>query len=139
MTGIFKIMPTPFIPNLRIFFKIPIANAFEISPETGNPIQLTKILIAHVWVKGNSFIAPEPGLNPNKARVKGYSVEPKILPPEILRRQVEAQAIYKDPQTGFEQPGKFILEPILDSRRPQVAQALARSLGSEIQGTFEFG
>jgi len=131
-------MPRPFIPNLKITFKVPIAGGFVIDPETGNPIQTTTDVVVEAWLEGGVSVNPEPGRNLNRANVRGYAVKPKILPAELIRKQVEASAIYIDALTGFQQVGKFTLEPQLDSRRPRVTKALARALGAEIQGIFEF-
>ncbi len=66
-------------------------------------------------------------------------VKPRILPSEIICRQSEAIAVYIDPLTGSQRQGKFTLKPRFDSSRPRVAKALARAMGTEIEGTFEWG
>lgn len=132
-------MARPFIPNIIITFILPSAGQFVTDPETGNPTQVTTPYQVEAWLQGTASVKPQPGRNPNIVSLSGYAVNPRILPPELIRKQSEASAIYTDPLTGSQQPGKFTLQPQFDSKRPRVTKALARLLGSELQGTFEFG
>lgn len=131
-------MPRPFIPNLVITFKLPSPGVFVTDPETGNPVQTTTDVVVQAWMEGNAAVKPEPGQNPNVVILRGYAVNPRLLPTELIRKQSEASAVYVDPLTGNEQTGKFTLQPQFDGKRPRVTKALARALGSELQGTFEF-
>jgi hypothetical protein len=111
---------------------------FVTDPETGNPVQTTTDVVVQAWMEGNAAVKPEPGQNPNVVNLRGYAVKPRLLPTELIRKQSEASAVYVDPLTGNEQTGKFTLQPQFDGKRPRVTKALARALGSELQGTFEF-
>ncbi len=128
----------PFHPNIQITFTIPVEGQFNTDPETGNPIQVTVPYIVEAWLEGNNSVKSEPGSNPNMVSLRGYSVKPRILPSEIICKQSEAQAVYIDPLTGNQRQGKFTLKPRFDSNRPRVAKALARKIGTEIEGTFEW-
>ena len=111
---------------------------FTTDPETGNPIQTTVAYVVEAWLEGNNAVKPEPGSNPNLVMLRGYSVKPRVLPSEIIYKQCEAQAVYIDPLTGNQHQGKFTLKPRFDSSRPRVAKALARAMGTEIEGSFEW-
>lgn len=111
---------------------------FNTDPETGNPLQVTVPYIVEAWLEGNNSVKPEPGSNPNMVMLRGYSVNPRILKSEIICKQSEAIAVYTEPLTGSQHQGKFTLKPRFDSNRPRVAKALARALGTEIEGTFEW-
>ena len=119
-------------------FTIPVEGQFTTDPETGNPVQVTVPCVVEAWLEGNSGVKPEPGTNPNMVSLRGYSVKPRILPSEIIGKQSEAIAVYIDPLTGNEHRGKFTLKPKFSSDRPRVAKALARALGTEIEGVFEW-
>ena len=69
----------------------------------------------------------------------GYAVTPKLIPPRTLLAREKYQAIYLEPITNTQQEGTFVLAPQVDENRPRVAKALAKRLGMQIQGTFEFG
>lgn len=120
-------------------FTIPVEGQFITDPETGNSTQVTVPYQVSAWLEGNSSEKPEPGSNPNMVSLRGYSVEPRILPSEIIGRQSEAIAVYTDPINSVQYQGKFTLKPRFDSSRPRVAKALARAIGTEIEGTFEWG
>jgi hypothetical protein len=129
----------PFVPNIQIIFTIPVQGQFTTDSETGNPVQLHVPYIVEAWLEGNNAVKPEPGSNPNTVMLRGYSVKPRILPSEIICKQSEAQAFYINPLTGERLIGKFTMKPKFDSNRPRVAKALARRIGTEIEGTFEWG
>jgi hypothetical protein len=120
-------------------FTIPVAGEFTTDPETGNPTQVTVPYLVEAYLQGNSSVKPEPGSNPNMVVLQGYSVKPRILSSEIIYKQSEAIATYIDPLTGSQHQGKFTLKPKFDSNRPRVAKALARAMGTEMEGTFEWG
>lgn len=156
-------MPSPYKPNLEITFKrslppptspppeleIDPVTGNSINPTTGNPEQPVEEYKIRAWVKGASSIQQEPGTNPNTSRVSGKVisrwdevqqrwVSDRLLPVDISRYQSEAIAVYIDPATGARQPGKFTLNPSLDSRRPVVARKISKKLGSNIEGDLEF-
>ena len=156
-------MPSPYKPNIEITFKRslpPLTSPpleVEIDPVTGNPIdsvtgnpeELTEEYKIRAWVKGSPSAQQEPGTNPNVSRVSGKVISrwdsvaqrwigDRLLPADIYRYQSEATAIYIDPATGARQPGKFTLQPGLDSRRPVVARKISKKLGSNIEGNLEF-
>jgi hypothetical protein len=120
-------------------FTISVEGQFTNDPETGNPVQVTVPYIVEAWLAGDNSVKPESGSNPNMVVLRGYSVKPRILPSEIIFKQSEAVAVYIDPLTGNQHQGKFTLKPKFDSTRPRVAKALARAMGTEIEGTFEWG
>jgi hypothetical protein len=120
-------------------FTIPVEGEFTTDPETGNPVQVTVPYLVEAYLQGNNSVKPEPGSNPNTVLLQGYSVKPRILKSEIICKQSEAQAVYKDPLNREEYQGKFTLKPKFNSDRPRVAKALARAMGTEIEGTFEWG
>ncbi|MBO3459979.1 hypothetical protein G7B40_040345 [Aetokthonos hydrillicola Thurmond2011] len=128
----------PFVPNIKITFTLPVEGQFTTDPETGNPLQLTVPYEVEAWLEGNNAVKSEPGSNPNTVMLRGYSVNPRILPNELTCKQSEAQAVYTDPLTLNQHIGKFTLKPRFDSTRPVVARALARRIGTEIEGTFEW-
>lgn len=128
----------PFHPNIQITFTIAVEGQFNTDPETGNPIQVTVPYVVEAWLEGNNSVKSEPGSNPNMVLLRGYSVKPRILPSEIICKQSEAIAVYINPLTGNQHEGKFTLKPRFDSNRPRVAKALARAIGTEIEGTFEW-
>lgn len=111
---------------------------FTDDPETGNPVQVTVPYQVEAWLEGNSNVKPEPGSNPNLVYLRGYTVNPRILPAKVIRKQSEASAIYTDPVTGEKHTGKFTLKPKFNSNRSRVAKALAKAIGTEIEGTFEW-
>ena len=119
-------------------FTLSVEGQFTTDPETGNPVQATVPYEVEAWLEGNSGVKPEPGSNTNMVSLRGYSVKPRILPSEIIGKQSEAIATYIDPLTGNEHRGKFTLKPKFNSDRPRVAKALARALGTEIEGMFEW-
>jgi hypothetical protein len=129
----------PFVPNIKITFTLTVEGQFTDDPETGNPVQVTLPYVVEAWLEGNNSVKPEPGSNPNTVMLRGYSVKPRILPSEIICKQSEAIAVYTDPLTGNQRIGKFTLKPRFNSNRPRVAKALARRMGTEIEGTFEWG
>ncbi|NWF61920.1 hypothetical protein CEN49_22865 [Fischerella thermalis CCMEE 5273] len=129
----------PFVPNIKITFTLTVEGQFANDPETGNPVQVTIPYEVEAWLEGNNAVKPEPGSNPNTVMLRGYSVKPRILPSEITCKQSQAQAIYTDPLTGNQRIGKFTLKPRFNSSRARVAKALARRMGTEIEGTFEWG
>jgi len=131
-------MSGPFVPNLTITFNLPVEGQFSTDPETGNPEQVTIPYMVKAWVQGSTSVEHQPGSNPNLVSFKGYLVSPKVIPPNFVLNQSEAAAVYIDPLTGAERKGKFTLEPFLNSTRPRVSKALARAIGTEIRGTFEF-
>jgi hypothetical protein len=120
-------------------FTIPVEGEFTTDPETGNPVQVTVPYLVEAYLQGNNSVKPEPGSNPNTVLLQGYSVKPRILPSEIIYKQSEAIATYTDPLTGNQHQGKFTLKPKFNSDHPRVAKALARAMGTEIEGTFEWG
>jgi hypothetical protein len=120
-------------------FTIPVEGQFTTDPETGNPVQMTVPYEVEAWLQGTNRVKPEPGSNPNMVLLQGYSVKPRILSSEIIYKQSEAIAVYIDPLTGNLHQGKFTLKPKFDSNRPRVAKAVARAIGTEMEGIFEWG
>jgi hypothetical protein len=128
----------PFEPNIKITFTLPVEGQFTTDPETGNSVQVTVPYEVEAWLEGYNSVKPEPGSNPNTVMLRGYSVNPRILPSEIICKQSQAQAVYTDPLTGNQRIGKFTLKPRFNSSRARIAKTLARRIGTEIEGTFEW-
>lgn len=134
--------------NLIINFTLKGEDYVE-DPETGNPMAVEIPYKVKAHVKGIPNILGELGSNPNVVNIEGKIVETwnnlenkwehiKVLPEALLRFQSEANAIYVDPSSGFEQICYFTLAPDIDARRSRVARRLAKRLGSDIKGTLRF-
>ena len=137
-------MPRPFLPNLTITYNLPSSSGgFTLDPITGNPVLAVTSFIIKAWVEmqsrdGIKSVADiNVGTNPNEIDVKGYSVDPKILPANIVRSRVEGQAVYIDPVTGQAVNGKFTMTPQIDGDRERVASRVAKVMGTKIKGKFE--
>ena len=137
-----------FIPNFIIYADIP-SESMTIDPDTGNMIASTTILEIKAWMKQRSprsdsddytkLKSLNPSIDHSQVYLAGYCVLPKLLPPEILVQRKQYDCVYIEPLTDYMQKGKFILSPQVNENRPRVAKALARAMGTEIQGIMEFG
>jgi hypothetical protein len=140
-----------FIPNFIIYATLPTIEAtcgdYEVDPETGNPIAVNTTLEIKAWMQGydqlrqgRTTAKPEhPSVDFNTVYLSGYAVTPKAIPARTLLAREKYNAKYIEPITGTEQQGTFVLAPQVNEQRPRVAKALAKRLGMELQGTFEFG
>jgi hypothetical protein len=136
-------MTRPFIPNIIITFRLG-SGQFSYDPITGNPIQTSQAFEVSAWmeekvkhrIKGVSDV--NVGTNPNSIELRGYAVKPKVLPVAIACSRIEGSAIYTFPSTGEQRTGKFTLKPQVDGNRPYVARRLAKALGTQFNGEFEF-
>ncbi len=137
-------MPRPFLPNLTITYNLPSSGQFTVDPITGNPVVSVTSYIIKAWVDMQtrdgikSVVDINVGTNPNEIDVKGYSVDPKVLPSHILRSRMEGLATYIDPVTGVNVNGKFTMTPQIDGDRERVASRVAKVMGTKIKGKFEF-
>ncbi|MFM6012065.1 MAG: hypothetical protein ACKO99_15690 [Dolichospermum sp.] len=129
-----------FIPNFTIYATVP-DGEFTIDPDTGNYVSNQTILEIKAWMQGTLTTEKkeDPSVDFNKVYLIGYAVTPKLIPPRTLLAREKYQAIYLEPITNTQQEGTFVLAPQVDENRPRVAKALAKRLGMQIQGTFEFG
>ncbi|MFM5898850.1 MAG: hypothetical protein ACKO8W_15375 [Dolichospermum sp.] len=129
-----------FIPNFTIYATIP-DGEFTIDPDTGNYVSDQTILEIKARMQGTPATEKkeDPSVDFNKVYLTGYAVTPKLIPPRTLLAREKYQAIYLEPITNTQQEGTFVLAPQVDENRPRVAKALAKRLGMQIQGTFEFG
>ena len=137
-----------FIPNFIIYADIP-SESMTIDPDTGNIIASTTILEIKAWMKQRSprsdsdddtrLKSLAPSIDHSQVYLAGYCVFPKLLPPEILVQRKQYDCVYIEPLTEYMQKGKFILSPQVNENRPRVAKALARAMGTEIEGIMEFG
>ncbi|MFM5926426.1 MAG: hypothetical protein ACKO9U_07420 [Dolichospermum sp.] len=129
-----------FIPNFTIYATVP-DGEFTIDPDTGNYVSNQTILEIKAWMQGTPTTEKkeDPSVDFNKVYLIGYAVTPKLIPPRTLLAREKYQAIYLEPITNTQQEGTFVLAPQVNENRPRVAKALAKRLGMQIQGTFEFG
>ena len=135
-----------FIPNFTIYAILP-TNDFSVDPGTGNHVSIQSILEIKAWMQGydrlrqgRTVVKPEnPSTDFNTVYLSGHAVEPKLIPAQTLLARKKYRATYLEPITNTEQEGTFLLAPQVDECRPRVAKALAKRLGMELQGTFEFG
>lgn len=143
-------MTKPYITNLIVDFKLDDSGGVPaIDPVTGNPISSQILYRVGVHIEGMPSVLQEMGSNPNILQVKGKIVETwnnvlqkwenkKMLPETLLRYQSEANAVYIDPESGFQQICYFTLSPDIDKRRPRVARRISQRLGSNIKGNLRF-
>jgi len=129
-----------FIPNFRIYATVP-SEEFVIDPDTGNSVRVMNTLEITAWMQGKPTKGkPEhPSVDFNTVYLAGHCVTPRMLPPRTILAREKYRAEYTEPITGTCQQGTFILAPQVESNRPRVARRLAQRLGTQIQGTFEFG
>lgn len=139
-------MPKLFIPNFTIYATLP-SEGFTVDPDTGNYVRNQTILEIKAWMQGYQQLhqgrtlvkLENPSTDFNAVYLQGYAVTPKLIPPRTLLAREKYKATYLEPITNTEQQGTFVLAPQVDKNRPRVAKALARALGMQLQGTFEFG
>lgn len=135
-----------FIPNFTIYATLP-TGEFSVDPDTGNHVSTQSILEVKAWMQGYDQLRQgrttekreDPSVDFNIVYLSGYAVTPKLIPAQTLLAREKYNAKYIEPITGTEQTGTFVLAPQVNENRPRVAKALARALGMELQGTFEFG
>ena len=136
-------MRRPFVPNITINFLLPAGN-FSFDPITGNPIESINVFSVQAWMKQESkdlikeINDVNTGSNPNAINLSGFFVDPKVLPSEVVRSRLEAQAIYQDPMTGTNRVGKFTVKPVIESNRPRVAKRVNKVIGTPFKGELEF-
>lgn len=120
---------------------------YTIDPETGNQIASVTAIEIKAWMEGYKDLKQgrtiekreDPSADFNTVYLSGYAVTPKLLQPRTLLVREKYGATYIEPITGTEQRGTFMLAPQVNEQRPRVAKALAKRLGMELQGIFEFG
>ena len=135
-----------FIPNFTIYATLP-TGEFSVEPDTGNYVSTQSIVDIKAWMQGDDQLKQgrttekreDPSVDFNIVYLSGYAVKPKLIPNRTLLAREKYRAIYLEPVTNTEQEGTFLLAPQVDECRPRVAKALAKRLGMELQGTFEFG
>lgn len=72
------------------------------------------------------------GLSPSEVRMRGFSVNPKFIPPSLPR---ECSCTLTDPVSGETLTGKMVLEIPMQSK----FKAVGKALGTAIRGTFVEG
>ena len=140
-----------FIPNFTIYATLPIMAGscaeYTVDPETGNQIASSTTIEIKAWMEGYKDLKQgrtvekreDPSADFNTVYLSGYAVTPKLIPARTLLAREKYNATYIEPITGTQQTGTFVLAPQVNEQRPRVDKALARRLGMELQGTFEFG
>jgi hypothetical protein len=125
-----------YIANSLLTFKVK-KSEFVTDENTGNFVSEESLVKITAHLEGNLSTIQNVGINPQSGLFKGNLVEPKVFPLNI-DWDATAAMTYIDPETDKTYIGKFFMQPLFKGDRPAVVKAMAKRLGSEIAGTFQW-